>query len=266
MTSNLIDISIPLEDKEMLPSHHRPRIKYFDHKSDASWKGFQSYYPGATRENMADGEAWAIEEVSAITHAGTHMDAPWHYHSTMNHALTPGGEPASTIDQVPLDWCIKPGVKLDFRHMDDGYVVGPDDVAAELSRIEYKLCPLDIVLINTRAGTMHEESLDYWNAGCGMGRDATLYLLERGVRVVGTDAWGWDAPFSYTAKKFKTTGDPALLWEGHKAGRDIGYYQMEKLVNLEKLPSQGFEVICFPIKIKGASAAWTRAVARFSTP
>ena len=31
-----------------------------------------------------------------------------------------------------------------------------------------------------------------------MGREATLYLLERGVRVTGIDAWTWDVPFSYT--------------------------------------------------------------------
>ena len=28
-----------------------------------------------------------------------------------------------------------------------------------------------------------------------MGKAATLWLLERGVRLVGTDGWSWDAPF-----------------------------------------------------------------------
>ena len=27
-----------------------------------------------------------------------------------------------TIDEMPLDWYFRPGVKLDFRHLDDGYV------------------------------------------------------------------------------------------------------------------------------------------------
>ena len=66
-----------------------------------------------------------------------------------------------------------------------------------------------------------------------MGYDATMYLLERGVRVTGTDAWSWDAPFSYTAQKWAETGDPSIIWEGHKAGRDIGYCHLEKLHNLE---------------------------------
>jgi len=99
--------------------------------------------------------------------------------------------------------------------------------------------------------------------GCGMGYEATMYLTTRGVRVTGTDAWSWDAPFSHTAQKVKETGDTSLIWEGHKAGRDIGYCHLEKLHNLEVLPGHGFMVSCFPHKIKGASAGWTRAVAIF---
>jgi kynurenine formamidase len=36
---------------------------------------------------------------------------------------------------------------------------------------------------------------------------------------------------------------------------------MEKLSNLDALPSSGFKVACFPVKIEKASAGWTRAVA-----
>ena len=96
-----------------------------------------------------------------------------------------------------------------------------------------------------------------------MGYEATMYLTTRGVRVTGTDAWSWDAPFSHTARKVAETGDTSLIWEGHKAGRDIGYCHLEKLHNLEALPPHGFTVSCFPHKIKGASAGWTRAVAIF---
>jgi kynurenine formamidase len=96
-----------------------------------------------------------------------------------------------------------------------------------------------------------------------MGYEATMYLLKKGIRVTGTDAWSWDAPFSHTARKVKETGDTSLIWEGHKAGRDIGYCHLEKLHNLEVLPAFGFTVSCFPHKIKGASAGWTRAVAIF---
>ena len=83
------------------------------------------------------------------------------------------------------------------------------------------------------------------------------------MRVTGTDAWSWDAPFVHTAKKFTATGDKSLIWEGHKSGREIGYCHIEKLSNLEALPAHGFMISCFPVKIEKASAGWTRAVAIF---
>jgi kynurenine formamidase len=139
-------------------------------------------------------------------------------------------------------------------------LVSAADIEAELARIGHDLQPLDIVLVNTRAGSVYAEP-GYVDAGCGMGREATLYLTERGVRVVGTDAWSWDAPFNHTAKKWAENPDPSMIWEGHKAGREIPYWQMEKLHNLEALPDHGFTVACFPVKIAKASAGWTRCVA-----
>ena len=130
------------------------------------------------------------------------------------------------------------------------------------NRIGHTLSPLEIVVINTKAGSRYGQR-DYVDSGCGMGREATLYLLERGIRVTGTDAWSWDPPFSFTAKKFAETHDTSLLWEGHKAGRDIGYCHIEKLHNLESLPASGFMISCFPHKVRAASAGWTRAVAIF---
>jgi len=172
------------------------------------------------------------------------------------------GERAIAIDEVPLEWCFQPGVKLDFRQQPDGYVVTAQDVERELERIGHALRPLEIVMVNTRAGSRYGND-DYVSAGCGMGYEATMYLLERGVRLTGTDAWSWVAPFADTAEKYRETGDARLIWEGHKAGRDIGYCHLEKLHNLEALPPDGFMVACFPVKIRGASAGWTRAVAIF---
>jgi kynurenine formamidase len=173
-----------------------------------------------------------------------------------------GGERAITIDEVPLDWCFQPGVKLDFTALPDGHVVTAAEVEVELDRIGHTLSSLEIVIVNTRAGKRYGHD-DYVEAGCGMGHDATMYLLERGVRLTGTDGWSWDAPFSHTREKYLETGDASLIWEGHKAGRDIGYCHLEKLHNLEVLPPTGFTIACFPMKIRAASAGWTRAVAIF---
>jgi hypothetical protein len=88
-----------------------------------------------------------------------------------------GGDRAISIDEVPLDRC------------------------------SHRLQPLDIVLVNTAAGTAIGKP-NFVDIGCGMGYEATMYLTTRGVRVTGTDA-------------------------------------------------------CFPHKVRGASAGWTRAVAIF---
>ncbi len=256
MGRQIIDLSIFLENDIVSdPDVFRPRIEYIDHS--ASVPELAAFFPGLKREDLPDGEAWAIEKVSLITHNGTHLDAPYHFASTMNR-----GERAITIDEVPLDWCFQPGVKLDFRHFPDGYVATAKDVEGELARIGHSLEPMQIVVVNTAAGVRYGQD-DYVSAGCGMGHEATLYLLERGVRLTGTDAWSWDAPFVHTRKAYSQSHDASLIWEGHKAGREIGYCHLEKLHNLEVLPPTGFSIACFPVKIRAASAGWTRAVAIF---
>ncbi|MES1161690.1 MAG: cyclase family protein, partial [Rhizobacter sp.] len=237
------------------PPPFGPKIKYTKHAESAGQ--IAQFFPGLQKDDLPDGAGWAVETIQLSTHNGTHLDAPYHFHPTMNR-----GERSITIDEVPLEWCFQPGVKLDFRERPDGYVLTEKDVADELARIGHELKPLEIVVVNTRAGARYGNN-DYVNSGCGMGYDATMFLLEKGVRLTGTDAWSWDAPFSYTAKKVAETGDTSLIWEGHKAGRDIGYCHLEKLHNLEALPPNGFTISCFPHKIRGASAGWTRAVAIF---
>ena len=256
MARRFVDISAPLENGVAAdPPGYGPKIEYFDHKQ--SLPQILPFFPGLKAEDLPDGMAWAIERIELTTHNGTHLDAPWHYASTMD-----GGKRAITIDEVPLDWCFQPAIKLDFRRFPNGYVATAADVEKELARIGHTLRPLDIVLVNTAAGARYGEP-DYVPTGCGMGREATLYLTSRGVRVTGTDAWSWDAPFGYTAQRYTQTKDAGLIWEGHKAGREIGYCHIEKLHNLEGLPAKGFMVACFPVKVKGGSAGWTRAVAIF---
>src|SRR5487761_2442805 len=232
MARKLIDISVPLQnDVPADPPGLHPVIEYHDHQQ--SLPRMLGFFEGLTAEDLPDGQGWAMETVQLSTHNGTHLDAPYHYHPTMNR-----GERSWTIDEVPLEWCLQPAVK----------------------RIGHALSPLEIVVVNTSAGAKYGRP-DYVTSGCGMGYEATMYLLERGVRLTGIDGWSWDAPFVHTAKKYAETKDAGLIWEGHKAGRHIGYCHIEKLHNLEQLPSTGFTVACFPVKWKRASAGWTRAVA-----
>lgn len=254
MARKMIDISVAIEnDITVDPPGMDMKINYMNHKQTVGQ--LLPFFPGLEQEELPGGEAWAIEQVSLFTHNGTHLDAPYHFHSTMNN-----GERAITIDEVPLEWCFNRGVKLDFRHFEDGYVVTAQDIKDELKRIDHELQPLDIVVVNTSAAEAYGKA-NYLAKGCGIGREATLYLLEQGVRITGTDAWSWDAPFVFTAQKYAESKDAGIIWEGHRASMEIGYCHLEKLSNLESLPDSGFMISCFPVKIKGASAAWARAVA-----
>ena len=260
MPRRFVDLSIYLENEVLSdPPMLAPKIEYQTHTDTLG--EFMHMLPGTKASDFPDGEAAAAEWVRLTTHSGTHLDAPYHFHSTMNRKL---GEPerSITIDEVPLEWCFQPGVKLDFRHLADGHVVSAAEVEAELKRIGHILQPFEIVVVNTRAGERYGKP-DYVNCGCGMGYEATMYLLERGVRLTGTDAWSWDAPFPQTAQHYAESSDAGIIWEGHKAGREIGYCHLEKLHNLAALPAHGFYVSCFPVKIRAASAGWTRAVAIF---
>jgi kynurenine formamidase len=256
--TRFIDISVTLRAGIASdPPVSRPEIEYLDHVQTAPR---MANAMGIQVEQLPEGKYAAGEMCRISTHHGTHVDAPWHYWPSSNHELAPGGEAAARIDELPLEWFFQPGVKLDFRHFPDGYVATAADVQAELARIGHTLKPLEIVVVNTAAGLRYGED-DYVDRGCGMGRDATLWLVRQGVRVVGTDGWSWDAPFKFTRERVQETGNLDLIWEGHRVGKDIGYSQIEKLHNLEQLPADGFQVSCFPVKVYQASAGWTRAVA-----
>ncbi len=253
--TKFIDLSIPITNDVISdPEVMRPKIQYTTHES--TWEQIAMFFPGLEKEDLPDGEGWAVEMLELSTHNGTHMDAPWHYHSTTDD----GANPAPSIDEAPLDRFFRPGVKLDFSHLPHGHVVTAAELEEAFENIRYDLQPLDIVLIQSGA----EYGTDnFTDQGVGLGAEATLWLTECGVEVVGTDAWSWDAPFSHTAKRWAETRDPSIIWEGHKAGRIRPYYQIEKLTNLAALPPHGFTFSCFPVKIERASAGWIRAVAIF---
>jgi len=253
--TRFVDLSISIEaDLPSDPPMMIPKIQYLPHAAGA--EQMEGFFPGLSKEQLPEGLGWAIEYLTLTTHSGTHLDAPFHYHPTMDK-----GSPALTIDEIPLDWCFRDGVLLDFRHKGDGERISVDDVEGELRRIGYEIKPLDIVLIQTGADAFWGRA-EYLIKGPGMDRESTLFLTEKGVKVVGIDAWSWDRPLPFLAREFQETGNPKVVWGAHFAGIEIGYCHMEKMANLAAIGRPtGFKVCCFPIKIKGASAGWCRPVA-----
>ena len=144
------------------------------------------------------------------THNSTHVDAPWHYNSTIE------GKPAQTIDELPLEWFFAPGVVLDFSARADGEAVTAARRRGRLPRIGHDLRPLDIVLVRTGRDAFYAAP-DYMIRGPGVTAEATHWLFERGVRVMGIDAWGWDAPLDLQAAEAKARNETGIFWAAHQA-------------------------------------------------
>jgi kynurenine formamidase len=202
---------------------------------------------------LRHGEGWAIEEFTRLgTHSVTHVDAPWHYNSTIQD------QPAATIDELPLEWFLADGVVLDMTHKADGETVEVRDVGAALDTVGYTLKPLDIVLVRTGRDAFYGQA-DYSLRGCAVSPEATRWLYERSVRVMGIDAWGWDGPLDRQAREALARQEPGVFWAAHQC--DLPYAQIERLVNLGSLPPFGFKVACFPLKIRRGSAGPARVAA-----
>jgi kynurenine formamidase len=228
----------------------RTDIEFEDHAAGAA--AVEALF-GVPARLLRHGEGWATETLTRFgTHNATHVDAPWHYNSTVR------GERAATIDELPLDWFLGDGVVLDMTAKADGEEVDVADVEAELERIEHEPKERDIVLVRTGRDA-HFGEPGYMALGPAVTAAATRWLWERGVRVMGIDAWGWDGPLYIQAQRALERDKPGIFWAAHQA--DLPYCQVERLVNLDRLPPTGFRVACFPLRIKGASAAPARVVA-----
>lgn len=248
---NVYDLSECLSNEtgDFQPNKHS--IEYIGADETAAMTGAVF---GIGPELWPDEKGYCIENVSLSTHSGTHVDAPAHYGPPR------GGAAGRTIDKVPLRWCFGDGVRLDMRHKARGEGIDRRDVENELRRIGYQIKPNDVVLVWTGT-SRHYLTPGYDQMHPGLRRDATEYLVDAGVHMIGIDAWSLDRPFDVMIEEAKA-GDHRQLWESHLLGREKEYSQIEKLCNLELLPAPcGFTVIALPVKIAGASGGWTRVVA-----
>uniref|UniRef100_UPI003983C431 cyclase family protein n=1 Tax=Enemella evansiae TaxID=2016499 RepID=UPI003983C431 len=203
---------------------------------------------------LPEGEMLSLERVSLTSHTGTHVDAPAHYGSRTQYGE---GVPRS-IDQMPLEWFFGPG-----RVVDVSALAGPVISASELQQACRDAAPIepgDIVLLHTGADQL-AGTPEYFTNFKGIDGPGCEWLLDQGVRVIGTDAFSLDGPFGHMLTTYLQTRDQTALWPAHFVGRRREYCQIERLANLDQLVGETFTLACFPIAIAGAGAGWARAVA-----
>lgn len=248
----IIDLSKPIRYNRNDPWFMKVKIKHKPHRK-SRWL---IRLLGLPFKHFPKGfEGWADDTIKKMgVHATTHIDAPWHY------APRCEGKPAKTIDQIPLEWCFGEGIVIDMKHKPDFEAITIKDIEGFLEKEKLEIKKGMIVLIKTGRDT-YNGTKDFHKIGTGMSAQATQWLINKGIKVMGIDSWGWDLPLPYLIKKAKATSDSNVFWEAHLVGRDREYCHMEQLVNLDALPYTGFKVAVFPLKIVGASAAPARVVA-----
>jgi kynurenine formamidase len=204
------------------------------------------------REDFPEEMGLGWMDVHLSDHAGNHIDAPWHFPVVE-------GRPAKTIDEVPLQWCCGPGVRLDFRsHL--GRDIGVGDLREQLQATGAQVGPGTIVWLWTGADAFIDDDDRYFQCRGGLSVAGLNWLLDRGVKLIGIDAYAMDVS-SETMRKAQLSDTPQFL-PLHFVGRAREHMHLEELTNLGELPrASGFFFSALPMTLRGGSAGWVRPVA-----
>ena len=130
-------------------------------------------------------------------HVGTHLDSWGHVNPD-----------APRVEGIPLEYCYGDGVVLDLTSRGPGEEIWPDDLEGALQRIAYTLKPLDIVLLRTDAATYRDEKR-YLTDHPGMTKEAVHWLLDRGIKMMGIDAVGFDPARRRHVRAAEVLGGPS---------------------------------------------------------
>ena len=261
----IVDLSLPIDEKAFEVHHveiervgHRAGVEKFNRViMGKTLAGRIQYLLGKRilrKEQLPDEEFLSLEVVHSPVHVGTHLDYSFHYGSKSE------GRPSKTAEEIPLEYCYQDGVRLDLSHKKPAEVVTAADIEQALKKINYSLKNLDIVLLHTGADKFYGKP-QYFTEYPGIDVSAIDYLLDRGIKIFGTDTMGIDRPYRFMLKEFTETRDIKKFYPSHFYGRIREFIHIERLANLQKIPATGFKVICFPIRIKDTGAAWSRVVA-----
>lgn len=185
-------------------------------------------------------------------HGGTHIDAPIHFFENRN-----------TVDQIPIDQLIGPGVLIrisDKANEDRNYQFSVQDIL-DWEAKHGIIAENSILLIDTGSSKFWPDKKEYMGTE-ERGQEAVNKLKFPGIH---PDA----AKFLATKRKIKAVGldTPSIdfggskLFETHQILFEKNIPGFENVTNLDKLPTKGFMIIALPMKIKGGSGGPLRIVA-----
>ena len=173
------------------------------------------------------------------THTGTHVDAPRHF--------IPGG---LTIEKTDLDIYYGPARVLDFTHLGDKTEISLSMLKERIG----KTFPQRILFRFDWYKRLN--SLEYYSHHPYLSEDCCQWLVDMGVRLIGTDAPMPDDPRNGRGAEKDSPNHTILL------GNNVAI--LEYLVNLDLLPCSDFLLSAFPIPLANGDGAQVRAVGIFS--
>lgn len=178
------------------------------------------------RKRMQRGDANNSSSVHTSVHAGTHVDAPFHF-------LADG----ATIESLPLETFIGPARVC---AIEPGSRITARDIASAALQGETR------ILFKTRNSALLRKR-DYDPSFAPFSVDGAKALVDLGARLVGLD---------YLSAAAADEQVPV-----HRAFLDHGVILLEG-IDLSDVPPGRYELICFPVKIAGSDGAPCRAVLR----
>ncbi len=185
---------------------------------------------------MTDGKAaYQTGMMLFPEHCGTHLDAPRHFY-----------EDGPSIDELPLERLILPGLLLDLTHRTKGEAITIADFEAAEARAGGRIGP-DVATVCWTGTDKVWGQKDMNSNRPHVPVETAQWLVDRGMTMFATDMIGMD--------------DPAEWWDPtHYVWLSQGVCMVQQLCNLEKLVGKSFLIAAFPMKVEGATGCPVRAV------
>ena len=173
---------------------------------------------------IKEGSVANVSRVDMGVHSGTHMDAPRHF-------IEGGGDIAS---------------------LDIGTLIGrvvivetEDEAIDETVVSRYDLESVNAVFFKTRA-SMRDEKSPFWNEYPAITEGCAKYLIDRGIRTIGTDYFSIEY---CTDNRFPV----------HKLLLSNGVAIIENL-SLKDIEPVEYDFICLPLMLEGSDGSPVRAL------
>jgi kynurenine formamidase len=206
-------------------------------------------FPDPRFESMlaqAKGDVANVEILHFVPHSGTHMDAPYHFFSTLRH-----------VDELPIDSLIGAAIVVDLSAKKGCVAIEATDIQAWESAAGESIHPEDIVLLRTdhyKTWHLGAEGEAFWKNGWPyLARSAVEYLAGKNIKALGVETFSPDM-------ELPAEGTPVDR-SSHHTFLPKGILVIECLAHLDAIPTPRCLVIALPLKLAGGSGSPVRVVA-----